>query len=86
MPQVRAQRSLETQLLTLLKQACSDGKFKVADHLLEALRCLAEETDAHPQGGPSCLDQGYLVIAEAFRPKSLAKTCGRSGPHKKRMH
>jgi hypothetical protein len=46
MPHSPARRSsLEVKLLALLKQACSERKFDVADHLLCALECLAEEAD-----------------------------------------
>lgn len=74
-------RSLETKLLALLKQACSEREFEVADHLLRALECLAEEADE-----PSCLDEGYLLIAEELQPEPSAKPCDRPGSHRKRSH
>lgn len=87
MPHSPARRSsLELKLLALLKQACSERKFDAADHLLCALECLAEEADTHPHDEPSCLDEGYLIIAEEFRPEPSTESCGRHGPHKKRPH
>lgn len=87
MPHNPARRPpLRTALLALLRQACSEHEFKVADHLLCALECLAREADAYPHGEPSCLDEGYLIVADEFRPELLANHCGRYGPHKKRPH
>lgn len=76
-------RSLETKLLALLKQACSECEFEVADHLLCALECLAEKADEPPHGEPSSLDEGYLIIAEEVQPEASAKPCDRPEPDKK---
>ena len=81
-----ARRPLETMLLAALRQACSEREFKAADHLLCALECLTEEADALPHGEPSDLDEGYLIIAEEFRPEPSAKPCGRPVSHRKRSH
>ncbi|AYO86643.1 hypothetical protein [Methylobacterium brachiatum] len=78
-------RSLETRLLALLKQACSEHEFEVADHLLCALECLAEKADGPLHGEPSSLDEGYLLIAEEFQPEPSAKPCKRPEPDKKRL-
>lgn len=90
MPRNPARRSsLETKLLALLKQACSERAFEAADHLLRALECLAdesEEADMHLQSDLSCLDEGYLIIAEEFWPEPSTEPCGRDGPHKRRSH
>ena len=86
MPSSPARRSLETMLLAALRQACSEREFEAADHLLCALECLAEEADARPDSEPFCLDEGYLIIAEEFRPEPSTKPCGRHEPHKKRPH
>lgn len=83
-----ARRSFETKLLALLKQACSDHEFDVADHLLRALECLAGEADAHPHGELelSCLDEGYLIIAEEIGPETSVKPCDRPEMRKKHQH
>lgn len=87
MPRNPARRSsLETKLVALLRQACSEREFDTADHLLRALECLAEDADVHPHGEPSCLDEGYLIIAEEFRPEPSTEPCGRHGRHKRRSH
>jgi hypothetical protein len=86
MPHAPARRSLEAMLLTVLKKAWREREFEAADHVLRALECLAGEAGAHPHDGLSCLDEGYLIIAEEFSPKSSTKPCVRSGPHKKRQH
>ena len=64
MPHAPARRSLEAMLLTVLKKAWREREFEAADHVLRALECLAGEAGAHPHDGLSCLDEGYLIIAE----------------------
>lgn len=89
MPRSSTHGSLETKLVALLKQACSERAFRAADHLLRALECLADESedaDMHPHSEPSCLDEGYLIIAEEFQPEPSAEPCGRPEPDKRRSH
>lgn len=89
MPRNPTHRSLETKLVALLKQACSERAFEAADHLLRALECLADESedaDMHLQSDLSCRDKGYLIIAEEFRPEPSVKPCGRPVRDKERTH
>ena len=50
---------LEKQLFAVLKQAMTDNRFDVADHLLRALEVLAPDSELG-----STLGRAYILIAE----------------------
>ena len=69
MPRSPVHTSLEAELLVLLRQACREREYRVADHLLSALTCLDKKTDDHFYGEASWVDKGLLVIATELRPE-----------------